>query len=198
MKPPFHSKPDGALGEHALPNENQPGRVVSPKPPLFGLSKLLSETSQPPTSGSPTNGAPGERALPVRRKLPHEIPHWVKDGAIYFITINCAQRGPNQLTNPAIADAIEQSLLHRQSMYQWWIHLFLLMPDHVHGLVSFGREFSMRHVISDWKRYLSRHHAIEWQRDFFDHRIRDDASLTEKWHYIRNNPVRQNLVSAPE
>lgn len=169
--------------ETALPNTDRTGRAVSPRPPQMDMESC---------------GAFGERALPVRKKLSHEIPNWVKDGAIYFVTINCARRTLNQLAHPAIANAVEQSLLHRQNLNQWWIHLFLLMPDHAHGLISFGREFSMRRTITDWKRYLSCRHGIEWQREFFDHRLRDDASLTEKWHYIRNNPVRQNLVEVPE
>ena len=69
------------------------------------------------------------------------------------------------------------------------------MPDHIHALISFGRETSMRRVISDWKRHLARSHAIEWQRDFFDHRLRNAAALTDKWQYIRHNPVRKNLVT---
>jgi len=72
------------------------------------------------------------------------------------------------------------------------------MPDHLHGLISFGRDVAMRRVVADWKRFLARERGIEWQRDFFDHRIRDDESLTEKWHYIRHNPVRKQLVSEPD
>jgi hypothetical protein len=34
-----------------------------------------------------------------------------------------------------------------------------------------------------------------WQRDFFDHRLRDDESFEEKAAYILNNPVRAGLVN---
>ena len=56
----------------------------------------------------------------------------------------------------------------------------------------------MRGLIASWKRYIARAAGVRWQDDFFDHRIRDAASLTEKWEYIRNNPVRKNMVRSPD
>lgn len=77
---------------------------------------------------------------------------------------------------------------------RWHIHLLLLMPDHFHGLISFPKIESMSQVMRSWKHYLSKQHGLEWQRDYFDHRIRDHASLQEKEDYIRQNPVRAGLV----
>ena len=56
----------------------------------------------------------------------------------------------------------------------------------------------MQKSISDWKRYTCTHGGIDWQRDFFDHRLRKDEGYTEKAHYIRMNPVRAGLVARPE
>ena len=41
---------------------------------------------------------------------------------------------------------------------------------------------------SDQKRPL-------WQPGFFDHLLRNDDSYTQKWDYVRENPVRAGLVS---
>jgi len=136
--------------------------------------------------------------LPERKKMPHTVPPWVSDGTIYLITINCIPRERNQLALPAIMPTLDESFRFRQDAGQWWLHLVLLMPDHLHGLLTFSRNVSMRQVVSDWKRFATRHCGIQWQRDFFDHRIRDEASLDEKWHYIRNNPVRKGLVQTPD
>jgi hypothetical protein len=35
-----------------------------------------------------------------------------------------------------------------------------------------------------WKRWTARQMGIEWQRDFFEHRLRSDESLREKTDYI--------------
>ena len=154
-----------------------------------------------PQHGS-DNGGFGETALPSqhpsRKRLPHSTPSLVADGALYFITINCVPRNHNQLAYPAIASAISQSLLYLQENGKLWVYLLMLMPDHLHGLFSFAHEVSMRRLISDWKRFVTRHNAITWQRDFFDHRIRSDAFCDEKWHYIRDNPVRKGLVNTPD
>jgi len=33
-----------------------------------------------------------------------------------------------------------------------------------------------------------------WQPGFFDHVLRSDESYVQKWKYVRDNPVRANLV----
>jgi REP element-mobilizing transposase RayT len=77
----------------------------------------------------------------------------------------------------------------------WHVHLLVLMPDHVHGLLAFPSDQSIKQVMTAWKGYLAKTCGIEWQRDFFEHRIRDAAGLEEKAHYIRANPVRAGLVA---
>ncbi len=34
-----------------------------------------------------------------------------------------------------------------------------------------------------------------WQRDFWDTQLRDIRHYDDKWHYVRNNPVRKGLVA---
>src|SRR5450756_2240554 len=77
------------------------------------------------------------KPLPSKR-LPHGIPSWVNPHQeIYFITINCEERFRNQLALPDIAEKIFETVRHRQEKFLWWPHIFLLMPDHLHALLSF-------------------------------------------------------------
>ncbi len=53
----------------------------------------------------------------------------------------------------------------------------------------------------DWKKWttlkLKRDANITpplWQNEFFDHVLRSPRSYSEKWDYVRNNPVRAGLV----
>lgn len=69
------------------------------------------------------------------------------------------------------------------------------MPDHLHMPATFGKQSGMEALIRNWKRYLTNHTGIRWQRDFFDHRLRDDENFTEKANYILNNPIRAGLVA---
>ena len=72
------------------------------------------------------------------------------------------------------------------------------MPDHAHMLATFGPDASMEKIVRSWKRHSARYASIRWQRDFFDHRLRNDESFEEKAAYILNNPIRAGLVARSE
>jgi putative transposase len=137
-------------------------------------------------------------ALPRRKRLIHDVPSWVPEDSIFFITVNCLPRGQNHLADPKTAAALTEGITMRVERKQWWPLVVLLMPDHVHGLIAFPLGEAMPKIIRDWKRYTARSQGIRWQRHFFDHRIRKEESLEEKWNYIVQNPVRAGLVKSPE
>ena len=62
-------------------------------------------------------------------------------------------------------------------------------------LLNFPDGKQLSRVISEWKGWLGRYHGIPWQRNFFDHRLRDDENFAEKAEYILQNPVRAGLVN---
>jgi putative transposase len=132
--------------------------------------------------------------------LPHEIPLWVDPSKeIYFVTINCRRRFENQLALPKIAAGIFETIEHRQRKFLWWPYLVLLMPDHLHALLSFPPSNKpMRSIISKWKEWTAKDMGVVWQDDFFEHRLRREESRREKADYILANPVRANLVSKPQ
>lgn len=150
------------------------------------------------------NGVPWKTThvmdVPRRKTLPHDVPLWVDpSNDIYFITINCAHKGSDQLTLLDVAEQLFQTVTHRQELGLWWPHLFLLMPDHVHALLSFppsGKPLQL--VVSKWKEWTAKQCGIQWQRDFFEHRLRNEESRREKADYILNNPVRRGLVGRKE
>jgi REP element-mobilizing transposase RayT len=135
--------------------------------------------------------------LPQRRWLYHLAPPWVGD-ATYFITICCRERGRDQLCTPDVAAPLMTAMHHYREIQRWFVFLWLLMPDHVHGLIACPREERLVNVVAAWKRHTARHAGILWQKGFFDHRLRHDESFEEKAFYIRMNPVRAGLVAKPE
>jgi len=136
--------------------------------------------------------------LPDRKILPHGIPSWVKDDAQYFITINTQPKGKDQLCNNKVAEVLRRAFRFYQERGDLWLHLLLIMPDHLHAIMSFSRDVGMQKSIREFKKYTAKNAGIKWQRDFFDHRLRNDESYVEKAHYIRMNPVRKGLCSTPE
>jgi REP element-mobilizing transposase RayT len=128
--------------------------------------------------------------------LRHGTPAWVRNG-VFFITINCQKRGSNQLCEAPIASVIREAAAFYHAK-RWWVHLWLIMPDHLHALLSFPESESIIGVAGDWKRYVARETGVAWQKGFFDHRLRGDESFEEKARYIRMNPVRAGLVNTKE
>ena len=135
---------------------------------------------------------------PQRKILPHDLPAWIEPGAVVFITICALTRGENQLCCDDRSHQLWDAIEFNRDRGLWWPHLVVLMPDHLHGLFSFATEPGMRKSIESWKHFVSRRLGIRWQRDFFDHRLRQDESVAEKASYIRMNPVRAGLVDAPD
>ncbi|MCB1095205.1 MAG: hypothetical protein KDN22_06460 [Verrucomicrobiae bacterium] len=128
----------------------------------------------------------------------HVPPNWVGDEATYFITINCRNRGKRQLSVGDVPGKLFGTVGHYCGVGRWCPEIFLLMPDHLHALIvfSWADGDGINAVLSDWKRYTARNIGIEWQRDYFDHRIRNDVDHAEKWAYIRDNPVRKGFVAS--
>jgi putative transposase len=136
--------------------------------------------------------------IPQRKKLFHTPPNWVGESEIFFLTINCYQRGVEQLTRPETGTAILDSAEYHNKNNNWFCRLLVLMPDHLHALISFPLDTEVKKFISSWKGYLAKRCGIIWQRDFFDHRIRNWESLDAKVDYIRENPVRKGLCDKAE
>ncbi len=118
--------------------------------------------------------------IPIRKNLPHDPPAWVPDGEIFFITICAAHRKLQPLANPRVAQSLLASARHYHELGNWWVRLFLIMPDHLHGLLTFPPAKLMHKVVAAWKSYTAKATGVSWQQDFFDHRVRSLAALHGK------------------
>ncbi len=84
-----------------------------------------------------------------------------------------------------------------------WMGAYVLMPGHAHLFVALD---DAKTNLSKWmkalKGALSEALRIKgivsphWQKGFFDHMLRSGESYSEKWDYVRDNPVRAGLVPA--
>jgi REP element-mobilizing transposase RayT len=139
-------------------------------------------------------------AFPER--LHHTVPDWVERGALFHIRIRLdGSERQRPLIDPSVAQAILDSAIFYEQKRRWHITLFLLMPDHLHAVLSFALDESMSEVIRNWKRFHSRINNINWQDGYFDHRLRLDergTQLSAKLNYIRQNPVAAGLCARAE
>ena len=135
---------------------------------------------------------------PVRKIQDHSPPFWVEDNAVFFLTINCKNRRTNQLACDKSAEGIIDGWKFYREQGRCVPEIVMVMPDHIHLLISFdwNEGNSMGKIVESCKRFTARKHAIQWQNGFFDHRIRNEEDLQQKWDYIINNPFNAGLVKA--
>jgi putative transposase len=78
---------------------------------------------------------------------------------------------------------------------------YVLMPDHGHLFLRLSSDLSLTHWARLMKRTLSCSIAEpppHWQEGFFDHLLRGRESYSQKWEYVRQNPVRAGLSTKSE
>ena|SRR5881296_2948196 len=119
---------------------------------------------------------------------------------IYFVT-SCAANRRRILADEAIHESFVR-FAEEGPAHGAWIGAYVLMPDHFHAFVAVDDEkVSLSQWMKSVKNALSktmRSKTISpphWQKTFFDHVLRSAESYTEKWNYVRENPVRAGLVN---
>ncbi len=89
----------------------------------------------------------------------------------------------------------EQRAKHRLNL-----HAFVVMPDHVHILLTPAAEISLEKTLQYIKGGFSfrlKSKLDVWERGYTNHRITDRTDYLRHRNYIHQNPVDANLSSAP-
>lgn len=119
-------------------------------------------------------------------------PAWV------LLTVTTQQRAP-WLANPTAQHLLEQTW---RCANTWLVTDYLLMPDHLHCFCApHDASISIETWITYWKsQFRKQHKNPDWrfQSRGWHHRLRDNESYAEKWHYVEQNPVRKNLITSTD
>jgi putative transposase len=134
-----------------------------------------------------------------RKQRLHRLERIYVRSPIYFVTTCTADR-----RHILAVEAIHESFVRfaeEGSEHGAWIGTYVLMPDHVHAFIAIDdQKLSLSQWMKSLKNALSKTMrsksvlAPHWQKTFFDHMLRSAESYTQKWHYVRENPVRAGLV----
>jgi putative transposase len=94
-------------------------------------------------------------------------------------------------------------LKHYGEQKKYILHEFVVMPDHLHLLITPAVEISLERAVQLIKGSFSYRlgkakRGLVWQESFTNHRIRDEQDYAYHAQYIRMNPVRARLVEKPE
>lgn len=120
------------------------------------------------------------------------------DPPLYFITICTIHRQKIRALDTTHR-ALEKYVRRGRDEFGVAVGRYLIMPDHMHLFVRGGGEFKLAQWMNGLKRSISVALGATkkrplWQPGFFDHILRNDESYTQKWEYVRANPVRAGLV----
>ena len=138
---------------------------------------------------------------------------------LHFITFCCYHRHPYLQTVRA-RNLFLKTLPAVRRQFAFRLVGYVVMPDHVHLLISEPEKGNVSRVLQVLKQRVSRamrrkkRHASTkqlrldfgeaaegdrrfWQRRFFDFNVWSDKKRKEKLHYMHANPVKERLVEHP-
>lgn len=131
-------------------------------------------------------------------------------GDLHFITFSCYQRR-QLLDTPQARDCFIKILEQVRSRFGFQLVGYVVMPEHVHLLISEPKTANPSKVLQVLKQNVSRQlreiaalklkseaPAHLWQRRFYDFNVWSAKKVREKLEYMHANPVKRQLVEHPK
>jgi putative transposase len=131
--------------------------------------------------------------------MPSRLKRYQRTGDFHFVTFSCHNRLP-YLASGASRDLFERALDAACRRYVFFVFGYVVMPEHVHLLVSEPKRGGLDRAIQALKTSVSKQSGRRpfWQVRYFDFNIFTSAKQTEKLRYIHRNPVKRGLALRPE
>lgn len=129
-----------------------------------------------------------ETEMAYHQQFSSRIDCWMDEG-----------HGSCLLADSLNAGKLKDTLQHKDGT-DYLLHSWVIMPNHVHVLVSPEKEQSLPKIVAGWKRFsatkIHKSAGISgnlWQKDYFDRLIRDWDHFMNVARYIRRNPEKAKL-----
>lgn len=132
--------------------------------------------------------------------MPPALKRYQLTGDYHFLTFSCHLRPPLLLDEELRAYFLH-SLERLRRRHRFMVFGYVLMPEHVHLLVSEPLQIALSKVVGSLKTAVSRRASQQpalWQPRYYDFNVLTHAKWVEKLQYIHRNPVRRGLVEKPE
>src|SRR5258708_4821978 len=138
-------------------------------------------------------------------------------GDLHFITWSCYRRRP-LLGTPQRRNLLLTVLEEVRRRYQFVVVGYVVMPEHIHLLISEPQVKNPSTVLQALKLGFARRvvahskrkhnpeqgglfdHGLQhiWQKRFYDFNVWTEHKRIEKLRYMHRNPVKRGLVASPE
>jgi putative transposase len=138
---------------------------------------------------------------PARNASPDQI---LSSSRTFFVTAN-TDMGRALLQSERNATLFIDVLRSCAAARRFQVRDFVVMPNHVHLLITIGGDMTiekaMQFIKGGFSYRLKKEFGYEgevWQRGFSETRVNDEARCRKHREYIAANPVKAGLVDSPE
>ncbi len=122
----------------------------------------------------------------------------------YFVTTNIYKK-KNVFKDNRIVQILIEDLEFYRKKYDFRLHAFVIMPDHLHLLITPSEKGDISKIMHDFKSHTSQvinkslgWNSSLWQEGFYEHVIRDRFDFRRKIDYIHKNPLMAGIVKVLE
>jgi putative transposase len=134
--------------------------------------------------------------------MPWGLKRFQEAKCLHFITFSCHNR-ERLLGTPDARDVFERTLEQVRGWYDFYVCGYVVMPEHVHLLISEPERSRLSTVLKMLKQNVARELRLSegnpfWQESYYDFNVWSEGKRVEKIRYIHRNPVRRGLVERPE
>jgi putative transposase len=137
--------------------------------------------------------------------MPKHLKRYFGNGDLHFITFSCYRRLP-LLTTIRARDVFVEALGEIRERYEFSLVGYVVMPNHVHLLISESVKDTPSVVLKVLKQRVSRDLRRRsdanlprfWQPRFYDFSVWSEKKVREKLDYMHANPITKKLVEHPK
>jgi putative transposase len=133
--------------------------------------------------------------------MPWGLTRFHRSGQSHFVTFCCYHRR-RLLTTDESRETFESALERVRRSFRLQVYGYVIMPEHVHILLSEPEKDTLADALKSLKQGVSRRLIGDaehfWQKRYYDFNIRNHLQFVEKLRYIHRNPVKAGLCERPE
>ena len=134
--------------------------------------------------------------------MPRGLRRFQQTRQMHFITFSCYGRKP-KLATPRARSVFEQSLEQMRLSFSLYVAGYVVMPEHVHLLLTEPESSPLSRAIQALKQSVARTLALRapepfWLERYYDFNLWSEEKRIEKLRYLHRNPVARGLVERPE
>jgi putative transposase len=135
--------------------------------------------------------------------MPWGLTRYQETRNYHFVTFSCYHRAP-LLGTSAARRTLELNLERVRQWYRLYVFGYVVMPEHVHLLVSEPERRKLSVAVQMLKQNVG--HELRqfagrtpfWQVRYYDFNVWTERKHVEKLRYMHQNPVERGLVEDPE